>query len=129
MKVTLEKVSIFSTDRNNNPLVNVKGEAYKKASIMVNGEWYGMYLGGKFPNDERTIAAWQVGQIVDVILYEEKGYKNFKLPGKLDGLEERVARIEQHLGLGAMPQQVPVTNNTVNASAGTNEQDLSEIPF
>ena len=65
---------------------------FKRASIKVNDEFFSCNLFNK--DIEYKVREWQAGDEVDITLYEENGFKNFKLPSKLDLLEARLDKLE-----------------------------------
>ena len=66
------------------------------------------------------------GQEVDIVFEEKNGYKNFKLPSKLDTLEKRVEKLERLVG-GDNQEYSDDTQEVNVDEEGTDE--LEDMPF
>ena len=87
-----------------------------RIAIKIEGseEWYSDFMQ---TGDVRD--AWEAGMRVHVVLYEKKGFQNFRQPREMDYLESRVEKIEAHLGLGKV-------SDTLTAPE---EVEPNDLPF
>ena len=64
-KLTIEKLTRATTDKEGNPLVNKFGKPYGKTSVYANGKWYGCFT-ADFNHQ------WNIGDTIEVEVQETK---------------------------------------------------------
>lgn len=93
---TVKITKVFTSDKSKDgkPFVTKKGKPFWKVAIKTD----------KYPEDWMSALAFEAddaemqlneGDEVKIIIETNGNYKNFKLPSRLDQLEERVVKLEQ----------------------------------
>ncbi|MBP8708286.1 MAG: hypothetical protein KBH94_06170 [Caldisericia bacterium] len=103
MKHIITSYFINSNDKDGKPLKTKDGKFYKKVVIKVNQdendpkEYDDQYLSHlAFGNDDPTLF-WKVGDEVEILVEKNGDFFNFRVPSRLDRLEERVEALEKFL--------------------------------
>ena len=118
-KVKITKVYISDKDKDKKPLLTRDGKPYFKIGIKTDkfGEdWYSCL---SFRDDDK-VRNLQEGDEVIIAIEINGQYKNFKLPTRLDLLEERVDELEVKVG-HIVPYPV--------AKIGKPEITAEDLPF
>jgi hypothetical protein len=93
-KVKLEKIYI-NTEKEGQPLKTKNGDEYTMVVIEVNGQKASMFCDNKRNSKNIDLAkTWKPGDIIQVVIEKNGDFLNFKIPGKYDELEARVASLE-----------------------------------
>src|SRR3990167_6745499 len=92
-KVKLTKVYINDKDKNGKLLIGKSGIPYRKIAIQT--DKHAGYLSHLIFNQDDPTLQWKEGIEVEIIVWQEGDYKNFKLPTRLDRLEIRVNELEE----------------------------------
>lgn len=101
----LTRVYRNTHDREGNPLLDRK----TKKPITGIGIWTNLY-GDRWINGEIKYAKdprmeWTEGMVVDIVVESRGDYLYFRLPNRLDRLEEEVKTIKKHLNMETTEQE------------------------
>ena len=91
--VKLTKVYINDTKKDGTKLLTKDGRPYKKIAIQT--DKHAGYLSDFIFNQDDRKLQWQVGDEVEIIVWQNGEYKNFKAPTRLDRLEMRMDELEE----------------------------------
>jgi len=91
-KVKLTKVYINDKDKSGKPLI-YDGRPYRKIAIQTNKQ--AGYLSHMIWNQDDPTLQWAVEMEVEIIIYQSRGFWNFRLPTRLDRLEIRLNELEE----------------------------------
>ena len=92
-KVRLTKIYINDTKKDGTKFIDRNGKPYKKIAIQT--DKHAGYLSDFIFRDDDEKKSWKVGDEVEIMVYQNGDYKNFKLPTRLDRLEIRVNELEE----------------------------------
>jgi len=112
------------------PKRNKKNVEYFMAYVRFDNDTFERSCYLEVPRDNykgTQIKEWTMGQEVDVIFEDQGDFKNFKLPGKLDLLEERVAALEKMAGTAPLVE--PTVPDEPYEEKRDDEVDINDIPF
>jgi len=116
-KVTIEKISRFTKDKNGNPLKGSNGKSYERVLLTVNGKTISGF-------GSQSNADWQVGEevTIDITKVDKDGktYYNFAPVNATSMLLQRVEQLEKKVD--SLLQAYPIT------SEGTKVPDFKETP-
>lgn len=104
---------------------------FEMAYITDGHDKYSMYINAKYgQKDKETIRQWLAGMEIEVIIYENNGYKNFRIPTKTDLLDERVSKLEtQTKWLYTHMNKIPKVKPEVNQEQVDDEILISDLPI
>lgn len=92
-QVTIEKIATSDKKKDGSPLVDKNGKSYWKVGIKVDGQWANA-LSYNLDKDREVL---QEGATVSLLFEQHPTYGlQFRIPGKLDLLEERVKKLESY---------------------------------
>jgi len=135
MQVTLTQVNRYTTKQDGTPLTfpdKQTGQPKAYTSIRIKCQEYGDKVLSGFGGQWN--ANWAPGMKVDIEYSEKPGtdrngnavtYYNFRKPNQLAALEQRVIKIEQHLGL----QATPIAPQTPQAPPQTPPQQVDTVEY
>ena len=92
-KVKLTKIYINDTKKDGAKLIDRNGKPYKKIAIQT--DKHAGYLSDFIFRDDDEKLTWKVGDGVEIMVYQNGDFWNFKVPGRLDKLEIRVNELEE----------------------------------
>jgi hypothetical protein len=95
-KVTISKVFISDKNKEGTPFKDKNGKPFWKVGIKTNeyGEdWFSTLC---FRQDDRAMNLRE-GDTVNVVIEENNGFKNFKLPTKTDILEGKIEELNRRV--------------------------------
>lgn len=120
IKVKLTRVVIKDVNKEGQPLFDKNGKKYWRVGIQAdrfNGDWYTALA---FRQEDKLMNL-KAGQEIEIITEEANGFKNFKLPHRIDLLEERIKILEEAVR-GLLPRE----KSPQEVDEGINVDD---IPF
>jgi hypothetical protein len=134
----LKSLSTKKADNGSNIFTNKAGGKYVMILATFGDDLTvrSMYIGldqqwGK--KNLETVKTWKVGQEVPVILEDNGDYKNFKIAGKTDLLEQRVKALEGKVfGVSSAQPQNPQDNDISIPPLPVEQPEevkTGEIPF
>ena len=91
--VKLTKVYINDTKKDGTKLLTKDGRPYKKIAIQT--DKHAGYLSDFIFRDDDEKLLWKVGDEVEITVWQNGDYKNFKVPTRLDRLEIRLNELEE----------------------------------
>ena len=91
--VKLTKVYINDTKKDGTKLLTKDGRPYKKIAIQT--DKHAGYLSDFIFNQDDPKLQWKIGDEVEIIVWQNGEYKNFKAPTRLDRLEMRMDELEE----------------------------------
>lgn len=91
-KVKLTKVYLNDKSKDGKPLITSTGKPYQKIAIQT--DQHAGYISKLIFNQDDPALQFKEGDEVELIIWEENGYKNFKIPNKTDWLELRIEDLE-----------------------------------
>lgn len=91
-KVKITKCYISDTKKDGSKLITSDGRAYKKIAIQT--DKHAGYLSDLIFRPDDPKLQWQIGDEVEIIVWQNGEFKNFKVPIRLDRLELRVEVLE-----------------------------------
>jgi hypothetical protein len=123
-KLTLTKVSRFTTDKSGNPLKTKDGRPY--TSVRVQSAEFGeRWISGFEKNENKN---WKEGDVVEVIIKENGQYLNFDLPKKEDIAHEEITGIKSRLGkLNFKVEELEICVEALAYKAGLKVKDLRAL--
>jgi len=74
-------------------LIDRNGKPYRKIAIQT--DQHAGYLSNFIFNQDDPTLQWNKGMEVEIIVYQNGDFWNFKLPTRLDRLEIKVAELEE----------------------------------
>jgi hypothetical protein len=95
--VTLTKVFTSDTKKDGTKLVTRTGKPYRQISIKTK-EYGDKYLSNMIFEEDDDQLRWQEGEKKKIIVVENGVYLNFRVPSRLDILEERIEKLEAKSG-------------------------------
>jgi hypothetical protein len=122
--VKLTQVVINDTKKDGTKLRTKKGELFYKVSIKTDkygDDWFSTLA---FNQDDKAMHLQQ-GDEVDIIIEEKDGFKNFKLPNRMDSLETRIVLVENRIK--AMENYV--FKKSVPNQITSSEIQADDLPF
>lgn len=126
---TLTRVYISDKSKDNKPFVDKNGKPFSRVAIQTSqtgDEWYSC-LSYKDTDPERKLMQ---GTDVDIELFESNGFKNFKLPSRLDLLERRMDSIESRMNLVEMTDANKRSDNIkLPTEEKAEETTIDDVPF
>ncbi len=97
-KTKLTKVYISDKKKDGTKLIDKNGKQYHKIAIKIADEQYrDEYLSGFLYDDDDPRFQWKEGDEVTIVIERNGEYVNFKVPSRLDMIEERVSAIEARM--------------------------------
>lgn len=148
MKVKIKSIYINSTNKDGEQLQTSAGKPYKKAVLTSeSGKKASFFIWQDLePIYLPIIGLWKEGDTVDVKITKSGEYYNFEPINELQSIKERLAIIEQKLGLsentGNLTHETPenalnrnITPNTASPEATDTPEkpiddiDISNLPF
>lgn len=103
MKVTITKISRFTTDKDGKPLMTKDNHPYTRLRLQTNeqgAEW----LSG-FGNADN--AQWAEGDTVEIEVKQVGQYLNFSTPKQADVLEAKFAELEKRVTALENKDEIP----------------------
>jgi len=93
-KVVLTRVYTSDEKKDGTKFIDRNGKSYKRVAIQTNahGETWISCFSFNVDDEMRT---WPVGQEVQILISKSGDFWNFKIPRKVDLLEDRVLKLEQ----------------------------------
>lgn len=123
-KVILTRVATKNTDKDGNPLKDKNGKPYWRVGIQT--DKYGdQWLSTLAFNTEDRAYKLEQGQEVNIVVEKKGEFMNFKLPTKLDILEQRVAILEDWV----RKQQPQGGQPTGGVEYPTEDINPEDVPF
>lgn len=122
--LTLSKVYKSDKNKDGEPFKAKDGKKFWKVAVKFSEygeEWFSCLA---FREDDKVMQL-EEGEMVNVILTENNGFKNFKLPTRIDMLELRLERLERAL----KDSSVELPDQTAKEREEMNSIDPDSIPF
>src|SRR3990167_9743310 len=99
-KVKLTKIYVNDTKKSGEKLLTKDGRPYRKIAIQT--DKHAGYLSDFIFRDDDEKLTWKVGDEVEIIVYHNGDFLNFKTPTRLDLLEIRIEALENLLNSGEL---------------------------
>ena len=93
IKCKITKCYISDKSKDGKPLITSLGKPYHKIAIQTNK--HAGYLTHLIFNQDDPTLQWKENMEIEIIVWLEGDYKNFKVPSRLDRLEIRVNELEE----------------------------------
>lgn len=126
-KTIVTKVTkIFKSDKNKagQPFLDKNGKQFWKVGILTEATGDKWYSSLAFREDD-AVMRMNEGSAYTLLVWEENGFANFKIPSKTDLLEDRIIALENAVFTKK------TTQGTVSTEIEYPEEDLNpeDIPF
>jgi len=95
MTYKINKIFINDKKKDGTPYIDKRGKPYKMAGIYFEGQTKSASM---FCYPDSEVLGWKIGDEVEVILSENNGYLNAKLPSKTDEINEEVNELKEIIG-------------------------------
>jgi len=135
MKQTITSIFVNDKTKDGKPYRTHDGKKFKRVVIKVAPdennphEWDNQYLSAVIFNDTDPILGWQVGDNVDIKVYQKGGYWNFSVPSRLDRLEKRVETLEAFMAGGNGGSKPEKKQKVENSQPSSNKEEFEDLPF
>ena len=125
----LTKVYINDTKKDGAKLLTKDGRPYRKIAIQT--DKHAGYLSDFIFRDDDEKLTWKVGDEVEIIVYQNGDFWNFKVPSRQDFFEERLEKVENEIkflkDLMNTPGERIIKHDTIEELE--NEIIKEDIPF
>lgn len=96
IKTVLTKVYINSEKKDGSKFVTKMGKPYKKIAIQTDSHG-STYLSDFIFRDDDIKLSWKAGDEVEIGIWQNGTYWNFKVPNKTDKLEEEFEKLKKRV--------------------------------
>ena len=119
-QIKLTKIYINDTKKDGTKLLTKDGRPYRKIAIQT--DKHAGYLSDFIFRDDDVKLTWKIGDEVEIIVWQNGEYKNFKVPTRLDRLEMRMDELEELI-------RTPDGRTIKEPNEYPEEDNLNEKPF
>ena len=125
--IKLTKIYINDSKKDGTKFIDKNGNPYKKMTIQT--DRHAGYLSDFIFRQDDPKLKWQVGDMVEIIVYQNGDFKNFKLPTQIDRLEARIEVLENIINDGKLAHDPKAKPNILGSDEEEIEIKVEDLPF